>query len=354
MPRIILNGVRKDVVMGFSALLIVLNAIITIATYVKFSQDWKSTIFGVRVSDGGAAMENSTWTFKNNVTVATTENSIMTGAKKKNLTAVATGLAEGVTKDEDANRNPLYFSSEVLIYITTVFSDEHQRYLRCCWPQLLSQSRLFKNAHFMIFSNNVTTVDETLLAEIRDMFLDNNVKSFEFKFADGTPELELYMELILKEEKRGGRREWGHAMQYGATMAMSIGFSVGWFQPFDWIVRVNPDVLIRQSDFLVDNVDDPFIDAVILWCNPKEIHTDFFAVRPKAVAPDAFSNITVFHAETTATNEFKRIIEARRYIVVPDVQPSRRFCRIRGPTAAVYHVHDSKLCSSGFVVFEFF
>jgi hypothetical protein len=288
-------------------------------------------------------MKNSTGTFNKNVTAVPKKYSLLT----------ATGLAEGGTVEVAIT--PVHFSSEILIYITTVFSDGHQRFLRFCWPQLLNESRLFPNAHFMIFSNNVTALDEQFLAEIKDLFLAYHVKSFEFKFADGTPELDQYMDYNRQEEMLGGWKRLGTAMQYGANMAMSIGFSAGWFQPFDWIVRINPDVLIRQSDFLVDHVDDPSIDAIVLWCRPEQIHTDFVAFRPQTLAPDAFAHMQEvplarigydgmpnLNAEVTATNEFKAIMESGRYITVPDVTPSKGFCRIRGPMAPVVHKHGCK------------
>ena len=130
---------------------------------------------------------------------------------------------------------------------------------------------------------------------------------------------------------------------------MSIGATLGWFKPFDWVVRINPDVLIRNSSFLMDCVNDPAVDAVIIWCSPLRIHTDFFAFRPKALGPDAFVNMTNEHAtiprinhEATVTTSFMEIIKSSRYRMVPDLKPSQGHCRVRGEKAPVYHMHDSK------------
>jgi hypothetical protein len=95
--------------------------------------------------------------------------------------------------------------------------------------------------------------------------------------------------------------EGGNSAVLQCRTAIGIGFSAGCFQPFDWIVRINPDVLIRQSDFLVDHVDDPSNDAIILPLLPLSclschypaspayltttIYTDFFAIRPQAPTP---------------------------------------------------------------------
>lgn len=77
----------------------------------------------------------------------------------------------------------------------------------------------------------------------------------------------------------------------GLEYGLSVAFSGGWFQSYDWVVQVNPDVFIRQSDFTIDHLDDPSIDAIVAECDFEKIDTDIFAVRPSALAPNAFAQM---------------------------------------------------------------
>ena len=260
---------------------------------------------------------------------------------------------------------PSHFTSKVLIYITTIYSDTHRRYLRCCWPRLLSESRLFQKAHFIMFSNNMTALDENYLSEVKQMFLSSGVTSFEFKFADGTRELEVLTNFTRQEEvasqksKRVAKliQAKSTAKQWGANMAMSVAVSSGWFQPYDWIVRLNPDVLIRQSDFIVDHLDDSSVDAIVARCDFEKIDTDFFAVRPQALQPNAFAQMypgsmdkpvyegmSLLNHEVTAKKNFLPILFAKRFLEVPNLARMKMNCRVRGDKAPVYHAHDSKSC----------
>eukprot|EP00529_Nitzschia_sp_RCC80_P031133 CAMPEP_0113499488 /NCGR_PEP_ID=MMETSP0014_2-20120614/31777_1 /TAXON_ID=2857 /ORGANISM="Nitzschia sp." /LENGTH=359 /DNA_ID=CAMNT_0000393671 /DNA_START=776 /DNA_END=1852 /DNA_ORIENTATION=- /assembly_acc=CAM_ASM_000159 len=88
----------------------------------------------------------------------------------------------------------------------------------------------------------------------------------------------------------------------------------GWFYDYDWIIRINPDVLIRNSTFLQDHMtnsvsssslaksssltttprrdkDSVVVDAILVDCRrdvksrtTQRIHTDFLAIRPNVIA----------------------------------------------------------------------
>merc|ERR1719237_768947 len=76
----------------------------------------------------------------------------------------------------------------------------------------------------------------------------------------------------------------------GAMKAMDDGFQNGWFDGYDWLVRINPDVIIYDEIPMFSFMDRPDVSAVIAKChyewgeNKKyywQINTDFFAVRPE-------------------------------------------------------------------------
>ena len=214
-----------------------------------------------------------------------------------------------------------------------------------------------------MFSNNMTALDDSYLSEVKQMFLSGGVKSFEFKFADGTRELEVLTNFTRQEEVASQKSKQvakliqakSTAKQWGANMAMSLAVSAGWFQSYDWVVRLNPDVLIRQSDFIVDHLDDSSVDAIVARCDFEKIDTDFFAVRPSALQPNAFAQMypgprdkavyegmVLLNHEVTANENFRPILSSKRFMVVPNLAPMKRICRVRGHKAPVYHAHDSK------------
>ena len=90
-----------------------------------------------------------------------------------------------------------------------------------------------------MFSNNMTALDENYLSEVKQMFLSSGVTSFEFKFADGTRELEVLTNFTRQEEVASQKSKRiakliqakSTAKQWGANMAMSVAVSSGCFSP---------------------------------------------------------------------------------------------------------------------------
>mmetsp|Transcript_17696 Transcript_17696/g.39229 ORF Transcript_17696/g.39229 Transcript_17696/m.39229 type:complete len:140 (-) Transcript_17696:464-883(-) len=117
----------------------------------------------------------------------------------------------------------------------------------------------------------------------------------------------------------------------------------GWFAPYDWIVRLNPDVLIRDDEFLLRTMRNESVDGIFAMCpNPGRVHTDFFAVRPKVIAEGAFHCPQLpphFTAELQAMDEFGPIIKAKRHVWLPNVRHNGVACRILGRDAPVVHDH---------------
>lgn len=231
---------------------------------------------------------------------------------------------------------------KILLYITTLYSTTHRNYLHCCWPKLLKESRLLKHADVLIFSNNLTAIennnDENILDYSRSLFQQYN-PSVKFQFASER-------DLQPLRDFGGG---WDFK-QYGANMAVQLGFSQGWFAEYDWVIRINPDVLIRQSDFIMEHMQDDAVDGIFALCGSK-LNTDFFVVRPSAVqnhsaafAPPPETNI--LNAELTARRNFQHILDQKRARHMPDLDPMLGKCRVRGERAPVYHAHDSCLNTS--------
>lgn len=229
---------------------------------------------------------------------------------------------------------------KLLIFITTVFSKQHQDYFQSCWPQLMKHSKLFPNADIMIFSNNETVIGDTVIKSTRNLFRKNPRLDFQF------PSRKEFLHPIHQFHNSVNK------FQYGAEMGLRLAVQNGWFHPYEWVIRINPDVLIRNSTFIVEKMKDPTVDAILYMCAHDQVHTDFFAIRPKILKQDAFRTMVVnprwqtFDHETSAYKAFNNTLHSNKVEYLPDMEDSQGFCRMRGPKAPVYHWHDSFLDDS--------
>ena len=70
----------------------------------------------------------------------------------------------------------------------------------------------------------------------------------------------------------------------------------GWFDGYDWVIRLNPDVIIRSDAHLLPLFARSNVDAVFVSCPTRmapalrlRVHTDFAAWRPKKIQKGAFA-----------------------------------------------------------------
>ena len=138
--------------------------------------------------------------------------------------------------------------------------------------------------------------------------------------------------------------------QEGAVLALVEGFRNGWFEGYDWVVRLNPDVLVRNDTFLVETMQDDAVSGIFVDCYDKpcpggrkcvdrQVHTDFFAIRPGAVSRDLVLKLDGRHAEAMATAAFSGIVKNGSDAWVPGTGPHRGFCRVSGEFSPVIHDH---------------
>jgi hypothetical protein len=226
--------------------------------------------------------------------------------------------AAGAGSANPSKRSP---SPRILLFLTTHFSAEHVAFLQRCWPPAIARSRLLQSvAHVLVFSTGCGYTEQ--LALLRATF-------------PNTTSLEMH------EYNNPG-------YQHGAVMALDVALQEGWFNGFDWVVRLNPDVIIRNDTWLLDTMGDAGVDGIFADCNDTpcparvkceaaHINTDFFAVRPAAVTPLPIDNAVQPHAETRATAVFRPIVLAGRDRWLETEQQG--YCRVRGPRATVLHEH---------------
>ncbi len=237
--------------------------------------------------------------------------------------------------DKDKTRDFVNKTDRYLVFITTVFSQQHQEFFQYCWPHLLTKSKLLQGANVLIFSNNRTSVDGSIIAIVQSLFSKN--PSFRLEFASDETLLD-----IAHPSRRNPSivDNVHHSFQFGANEAVRLGFKNKWFSEYSWIIRINPDVFIRNSNWILQTMNDPSVDGIFVQCVSTVIHTDFFAVRPLACRSDAFDEMVQMNHERTAGKEFHHIIQHNRHKWLSDNDPSNGICRVRGRQSSVVHSHD--------------
>ena len=138
----------------------------------------------------------------------------------------------------------------VLLYVTSHFSEQHEMYLRYCWKNLLARSPLLQGADVAVYLNpNDAKKRKPALDVLKNAFADNNLMVYlrDISGLKGAPQ-NFRSSLIAKRS--------------GAIMAVQEAVESDHFEGYDWIIRVNPDVLIRDDSFFRENMANPdFIRA---------------------------------------------------------------------------------------------
>jgi len=151
----------------------------------------------------------------------------------------------------------------------------------------------------------------------------------------------------------------GMARQTGAMVCLDAAERRGWFSTYDWVIRLNPDVIIRDDGFLRKAMAHEDVDAVFANCNKGRIEdvrvmTDFTAWRPKAVRIGAFRlpeghtrcterqqhDSPICNSERAATRAFLPVLESGRYVLLPNATLPGPTCRVSGAASSVLHRHD--------------
>mmetsp|Transcript_16854 Transcript_16854/g.23657 ORF Transcript_16854/g.23657 Transcript_16854/m.23657 type:complete len:223 (-) Transcript_16854:99-767(-) len=136
--------------------------------------------------------------------------------------------------------------------------------------------------------------------------------------------------------------------QQGAIQAVVDGFGPKghqekWFDGYDWVVRLNPDVLILQDEWLHETMLNSSVDGIFGECKGGQIHTDFFAVRPQAVD---YTRMDMCQRWPKAEMHFHcvvhKILKSRRYTLVHGAQTTE--CHTVGGSSPVVHNHAFQKC----------
>ena len=207
---------------------------------------------------------------------------------------------------------------KLLVYMTTHLPEGHIAFLPC-WKDAIQRLDIFKHADGMIYTPIEPTKEQ----------LD---------------QLPFQSTTIKKVPSNVGYQE-------GAIQAMVDPFvdEVSWFDGYDWVIRLNPDVLIRNDTWLIQTMLNTTIDVILHDCATTDhphFHTDFYAFRPNAVDRERLLQAERLNAETHITNIFIHLYRQNRFAHVPGAKNMvEGYCRIAGVHSPVVHVHGlSDVC----------
>jgi hypothetical protein len=206
---------------------------------------------------------------------------------------------------------------KLLVYMTTHLPEHHVVFLPC-WNDAIQRLDIFKNADGMIYTPIEPSKEQ----------LD---------------QLPFRTTTIKKVATNIGYQE-------GAVQAMVDPFvdEVSWFDGYDWVIKLNPDVLVREDTWLIQTMLDSSIDVIVHEClshnkhslNPT-FHSDFIAFRPNAVDRERLLQTARSHAEHHITNTFRHLYDQKRFAYVEGGKNVMEgACRIAGLHSPVLHVHE--------------
>jgi hypothetical protein len=222
--------------------------------------------------------------------------------------------------DDERGIDPVAWSQlKIAVYMTTHVSKSHVNFLKACWPFATQNLKIFRDADLILYAS-----------EQPDPIL---IKPLQFK----------NVTIKLFQQINGHKR---FVKQTGAKRAMTDPFKKenDWFDGYDWVIRLNPDVLVRREKWLRQTMLNPDIDGIFInfHYRSKDIfQTDFFAFRPAAVDRQALfdEGKKQSTAELHLGAAFKSFRSSGRWAAVPGTARNGLAARVLGRTSPVIHDH---------------
>mmetsp|Transcript_17433 Transcript_17433/g.41363 ORF Transcript_17433/g.41363 Transcript_17433/m.41363 type:complete len:307 (-) Transcript_17433:184-1104(-) len=210
----------------------------------------------------------------------------------------------------------------VAIFMTTHWSQAHQKYLPC-WGRAVQQIPLLQHSDLILYTSaNISSSD---------------IERFHFR------------NVTVKKYVNEG---W----QKGAIKAITDafgekGYQEKWFEGYDWVIRLNADVLIMDDTWLRKTMENASIDGIFGACMGDQIHTDFFALPPQAVdykLVDECSN--KYGAEKHFTCAIANVLRSKRFTWVEGAE--EKVCRMVGARSPIVHAHTLWQCCPDYLAPE--
>jgi hypothetical protein len=230
-----------------------------------------------------------------------------------------------ILKVEEDGIDPVAWSKlKIAVFMTTHLSEKHLRFLHKCWPYASGYLPLLQNSHLILYTSN-----EPPQADLDRM---------QFKSVT----VRRYVDPPLG----GNETENEKVKQMGAKRAMVDPFlkENRWFDGFDWVIRLNPDVLIRRDTWIRHTMLNTSVDGIFVDYSSRRVgrlQSDFYAFRPSAANDTAL--IDNFHVKKTAEmhlySGFSDSIRRKRVAWLPGARTRRNWARLIGTESPVIHFH---------------
>jgi len=213
---------------------------------------------------------------------------------------------------------------KTLIYITTHMSEDHKQMFKNCWPLALKNSRLLNSSNIMIYMTPKANEVKESIHLIKKTFKNHNFN--------------IYISV---------NKGWNE----GAMAALTQGEQEGFFDGYEWVFRMNPDVMLQSDKWFLETMkNDKGASLFYVECQFEEVtfpgvkalHTDFFAFKPGSLPTGIFQHNPDRSAEISFTMQMKPLIEANKHRQIPNAHPeANHVCHIDGNmNAPIYHYHE--------------
>mmetsp|Transcript_90336 Transcript_90336/g.292385 ORF Transcript_90336/g.292385 Transcript_90336/m.292385 type:complete len:331 (-) Transcript_90336:198-1190(-) len=199
-------------------------------------------------------------------------------------------------------------SGRVAFFVTTSGSPQHVSYIRC-WHKIMARLPTLQTADIILHDNG-----------------GSDVLAFKRMFE------------MAPNRVVGIHRGKNVGYQQGALKSVDEALQGGWFRGYEWVIRINPDVVIHDEQPLLRMMYNRQKAAVLANCGQScpapcrrmKINTDFFAIRPERLSSTAFAGWSkAFNAEMYATGAgFGELIRTGQAMYVIQKQGDAH-CRVR-------------------------
>ena len=252
-----------------------------------------------------------------------------------------------------------YFDFRPVLYITTHMSDAHIWYLDTCWLLAMSHSQLLAHADVMVY---VTYTEDDDDDDDMNATLTNTTDDGGAAANTNTDRRNNRRQIIqilrntFQHQSLTIHLRPNPGYEAGALSAMKDAMSSQWFTGYDWLIRLNPDVILRNETFILNTMlYDVNATGILINCDSQKplsiIHTDFFALKPSALPHWAFGNVSMDGEGASVEGHFaddirEAILDKGHYRWVPGSEPTWHTCRAgfgrRMEDADVVHHHLGK------------
>jgi len=246
-----------------------------------------------------------------NITTFLFDDEIDSNAVILNASFPQTLNFDAITSTKSGSR-----SSKNLVYLTTHLSSYHAKFLKFCWPAALQNSQLLNSSDIMVFATidtkNISNAIEGIDL-LKTTFINQN----------------LTIQLFENEGK-----------QKGAIHAMRAAPRNHYFDRYEWVIRLNPDVIIQDDSWMLDTMrNDPGASLLYVRCK-NDFNTDFFILKVSNINKNIFlqdpgksissSTRKGEFAEHLFTEQMKNNMNEDEFRQIPDVVTRKGVCRVIG------------------------